>query len=640
MTLTTRVSIALMVVIIVCFGSAFLVSTQSTVRVLEQQLYLKNADNATALALSMSQMKKDPVALELLLAAQFDTGHYQEIRLEDPQRRVLINRSSEIKNDHVPAWFVRWVSLEVIPGVAQVSDGWRQYGTLSLSSHTRFAYQSLWNETLWLLLVCVSLALISALLAAWWVKRTLRPLRRVVAQAQAMQARRFEIVPEPRIPELRALVCAMNDLSDRVHTMLKEQETRLELLRYEAHYDAVTGVLNRAAFLHQANARLQEETGVMPGAFILVQIRHLSDINQEWGREQVDHWLNRCGIFLNDFCQQFSGALVGRLNGSDFALLLPGANCDQTLLQQTLELFLFRHEECSAQQREQLRSLLLLGATNFGSGDSMSAILSRADVALENYQRHQTAWLLTDTLQLGAESSLEQTFWRATIQDLTATGGVRCVEYPVKSFDGTLLHQELMVRLQPKPEASWLLAAQVIPWAVKIGIADLIDRTVMQHALERLLQGAPALAVNLSADALRSSEFHYWFEQSLKPYPGLGSRLWVEFTEQAVFAHPRQFREFSRRLHGLGCHIGLEHAGHQVARISELYDVGLNYFKVDAPLLQEVQNSASSQAFLRSLVLIARSMGWLILAEGVNSREHAESLASLGFGGGTGPGVA
>ena len=67
-------------------------SSVSAKRYLEQQLAIKNSDNATALAISLTQQNADPVLMELTLAAQFDTGFYELIRLTGPDGAVILER--------------------------------------------------------------------------------------------------------------------------------------------------------------------------------------------------------------------------------------------------------------------------------------------------------------------------------------------------------------------------------------------------------------------------------------------------------------------------------------------------------------------------------------------------------------------
>ena len=76
MSLVKQLWLAIVLVMSVAFGGSLVVSVMSARHYLEQQLQVKNIDNATSLALSMAHMDKDPVTVELQIAAQFDMGHY------------------------------------------------------------------------------------------------------------------------------------------------------------------------------------------------------------------------------------------------------------------------------------------------------------------------------------------------------------------------------------------------------------------------------------------------------------------------------------------------------------------------------------------------------------------------------------
>ena len=105
---------------------------------------MKNADNAAALALSLSQQQPDAVSVELVVAALFDSGHYESIRIIDPQGKLMVERVAPAGNPDAPDWFVRRLPINSDPGQAQISSGWSQFGTITLVSHRRFAYQALW----------------------------------------------------------------------------------------------------------------------------------------------------------------------------------------------------------------------------------------------------------------------------------------------------------------------------------------------------------------------------------------------------------------------------------------------------------------------------------------------------------------
>ena len=241
MSLIKQLWLAIALVAIVAFSGSLLVSSLSARAYLQEQLLLKNVDTATSLASTLSQMPKDAVTIELLVVSQFDTGHYESIRLVDPRGKVIVERSSDVRIDGAPGWFVRLFPLHVTPGIAQVQDGWKQYGTLTLSSHARFAYRELWASTQRLLAWFIAAAVLTGIAGTVLLRLILRPLDGIVRQAEAIGARRFITAGVPKTPEFAAVARAMNALAKRVRQMLEDESQRLEQLRREAHHDAVTG---------------------------------------------------------------------------------------------------------------------------------------------------------------------------------------------------------------------------------------------------------------------------------------------------------------------------------------------------------------------------------------------------------------
>lgn len=86
----------------------------------QDQLQIKNHDNAASLAISLSQQSGDMNSIQLLVAAQFDTGHYRQIRLLDPEGKPLVNLFNKNQVTEAPGWFVHFLPIESPPGVAQV----------------------------------------------------------------------------------------------------------------------------------------------------------------------------------------------------------------------------------------------------------------------------------------------------------------------------------------------------------------------------------------------------------------------------------------------------------------------------------------------------------------------------------------
>ncbi|MBK7414002.1 MAG: hypothetical protein IPJ38_01675 [Dechloromonas sp.] len=85
MSLFRQLWLAVIASTLIAFTGSLLVSMVTARQYLEQQLAIKNNDNAASLALSMSQLAKDPITIELQVAAVFDSGQYASVQVIDPE---------------------------------------------------------------------------------------------------------------------------------------------------------------------------------------------------------------------------------------------------------------------------------------------------------------------------------------------------------------------------------------------------------------------------------------------------------------------------------------------------------------------------------------------------------------------------
>ncbi len=139
--------------------------------------------------------------------------------------------------------------------------------------------------------------------------------------------------------------------------------------------------------------------------------------------------------------------------------------------------------------------------------------------------------------------------------------------------------------------------------------------------------------------AIADNIFLSWVEQHLNTRSRAIPRLWIEIPEVVAFRHLENFKRLSARIKAHGGHMGIEHFGHQLAKLGQLHDVGLDYLKVDASFVRDVQNNPGNQTLLRTLCTIGHTLGVTMIAEGVSSGEEWEALKDLGLDGATGPGI-
>lgn len=635
MTLTKQLWLSVVATMTLAFGISFVVSVWSAKNYLEDQLRLKNLDNANSLALSMSQMEKDPVLIELLLSAQFDVGHYRSIRLVAPGGETLMERVSDVGDEPVPAWFVRLIALDAEPGIAQVQDGWKQYGTLRVESHTRFAYQSLWDGNLRLLAWFLASAAVIGVLGTLVLRAVTHPLRDVVGQAEAIGQRRFVTIEEPRTQEFRSVVRAMNTLSGKVRSMLDEESARLEQLRRDAQHDALTGLVNREHFLKLTQSALEEEQAPPSGALVIVRLPDLVGMNRALGREAADTLLKRLAGALQE-CSPEAPCIVGRLNGADFAVLAPDVESVDELARKIAARTLLSINDPSAEAEHPV----WVGAAAYRHGDPVSQLLSRADMALRRAEEeggHAVDLGAPDIEWQPAASLLAA--WQNLIETALNLRRIQFATYPVLDAQGRLIHYEAPARMQVIQSTLWTPAQEFMPWASRLGLTERIDEAVFEHALAWLHGNDGEVCVNVSAQSVCDPVLTTRYFQALRRNPEAAARLWIDIPEFVAYRHAREFRVFCETLKPLGCRVGLEHVGSQICHIGELHDVGLDYLKIDRAIIRDIHQSPGNQTFLRGLCTIAHTMGMMAIAEGVTAQQQAGCLTELGFDGMTGPGV-
>jgi len=634
MSLFRQLWLAVIASTLIAFAGSFVASMLTARHYLEQQLAIKNNDNAASLALSMSQLEKDPVTVELQVAAVFDSGQYAAVRLIDPNGKTMIEKTSSPAVGNEPDWFVRVFPIASQPGHAQVSAGWNQFGTIELVSHSQFAYKALWDGALKLLGWFAVGGGIMGLLGMQVLRRIRRPLDAVVGQAQAISERRFISIPEPKTPELKSLASAMNAMVDRLKAMFAEEAARLEQVRREATLDSLTGLANRDFFMNELAAALTDDDASAAGTLLMLRLGDLAGINRRAGRETADEVLRRIGATLNALAAEHPNAAAARLNGADFALLLPGVR-DPALQAEKL---LHALSDLAAAGLIEGERIGYVASGAYLHGQASGSLLSRVDAALASAETQSgLAWCRAESNS--DQQATSNADWKKLLDGAIETQRLRLIEFPVAASSGQLLHLECPLRLQATEDGEWLAAGAFMPMASRLSMTTELDLTVVRLALDRIAAGLPAVAVNLSGESILDASFRARLYAQIAARRDLAPRLWMEVSEIGAFQHFEEFHAFCDALRPLGCRLGIEHFGRQFSEIGRLHRIGLDYLKVDGSFIRAIDSQPGNQAFLKGLCSIAHNIGLTVIAESVQTAEELAILPELGFDGATGPAV-
>ncbi len=634
MSLTKQLWLAIAVLISMAFISGFLISTVNARSYYAEQLRVKNIDNANAMALTLAGMEKEPVALELLLAAQFDTGHYRRIELVNSAGESLILKEAAEGVTTVPGWFAELMRFEIPPGIAQIQDGWNLFGTLTVESQSEYALAALWQVSVrmlvWFSLIAIGCGVAGSIL----LRMISRPLALVVEQAEAIGERRFVTSHEPGTLEFRRLVRAMNRLAGRVRSMLEAEAQRLDDIRRKTQLDEVTGVANRTYFFSFLDSRLKQTEQSVQDALLVIRIQDLQGLNQRLGRLATDRWLQDvvacCQRELDERTQELSGYQLGRLNGSDLAVLM----FDTISLDDISHALLSRlQRDCSLTNDE--LPLIVAGCYSH-SGDERPRLLSGLDqmlADLEQFPGHRLSLSEQPAPVLFSTANEWQQSIRLALQNQQVS--ISC--FPVMLMQGTLMQQEAMLRVQLGSDH--YPAGAVIGWARRVGLLPELDVQVTRLALQKAKQQTEPIAVNLSAAALLTASSYLQLVNLLQDAgPVVCSRLAFELDESIAIREPMALANFVAVVKRCGASVGLQAAGSRLGNIADLERLGLDYLKIEAALVQSCAEP-DVQTLLRGVCKLGHSLGCSMIAEGVQTDTDLALLQDIGFDAVTGPGV-
>lgn len=631
MSLIGQIWLKLFVVIVLSFVGGVVVHTDAMRDTLQTQLRLKNADNAAAMALVLSQQKGEAALMELALAAQFDTGHYRRIRFvaADGTQRFL--REAQLQPLDAPHWFERLLPVKAEAGVAQVSDGWRALGRIEVESHDTFAHDELWHAVGRAATAMLVLGLLAGLAGALIVERIRRPLDLAVEQAHSLERGEYVTVAEPATPELRRLVRAMNSMVARLKQVFEGQATQVETLRRQANCDALTGLSNRAHFMGQLDAMLHREDGSAEGGLVLLRILELAELNRTIGHDSADRLIGTIAQALQAYTARVDGCFVGRLNGSDFAICLPaGGVAEETARAVTAAL----QAVLPAFGRQ---AAVASGAVEAVRGTPLPELMAQADMALARAESAGPFTVATAGEPGQALARMGEGGWRRRLHEALGAGRVALVEYPVRDQGGQLVHLECPLRVQLEPGGAQEPAARWLPLAARARLTAALDERALSLALGAIVLDGQPRAVNLAVGSLADSGFAARLRAQLLQAPRAARQVWLEVPETAAAEHFDLVRELGRQLRPTGARLGLEHAGERIGRIERLFELGLDYVKLDSAITRDVGRDTHRAGFVTGVAAMLHSLSVQVIAEGVAQQADAATLWQCGVDAQTGP---
>ena len=422
-----------------------------------------------------------------------------------------------------------------------------------------------------------------------------------------------------------AAVAFVRDISE-----MRRLEARMH---HQATHDTLTGLVNRWQFgqrLEQAIAESDRHDQCF--ALLLLDLDDFKAVNDGYGHAAGDQ-------VLLEVARRLKGALrasdtLARLGGDEFTVLLTQITRPQEAEQVAAKLL---DVLCKPHQMHgfELNFGASLGIAIYPA-DAVDAttLLRYADMAMYHAKESGRATYAFYADHMGRRMA-EKLQLHERLKLALAYGGLALHYQPqVDVATGQLQAVEALLRWKD-PQLGEVTPDRFIPVAEATGLILALGAWVFDTACRQIAAWSRAgmplrVAVNLSAQQLRQTDLVEQVQRCLSTHGAPPDLLELEVTESEAMEDPDLARHVLRGLQALGVHIALDDFGTGHSSLAYLKQLPVSRIKIDREFVHPVLRSAEDATLVRPIIVLARTLGLQVVAEGVESVEQLRFLAQHG----------
>jgi len=431
----------------------------------------------------------------------------------------------------------------------------------------------------------------------------------------------------------------------------KRQKNYNRKLEYVAQHDELTNLFNRRQFfylLEKLQYRSQRE-GKMT-AILGLDLNKFKAINDTYGHEAGDKVLIRVAKILLDSTRKED--IVARFGGDEFAVAIGFLEEDSQILR-FIERIQKGFEEplCYVDDEEIEHTIDMacsIGIT-FHLPDSkerdFEALMRQADRAMYSAKEQKKSYAFFDALE---ESKFKTKVEKSkAIKNGIEKGEFMLYYQPVIDIkSGEIVSFEALIRwvhprdgiLTPNRFLPYILDnEEMITYLGKWVVASVFSQCEawLKEDHEVLL------SINISFNEFLSTDFVSMLQALLKRYPLVKpSQIIFEVVENVALQDVGLKQSILAEVKALGFKIALDNFGTGVTTLSSLKQFNIDSIKIDKSFVMSMLKNEENHSIVNASIQLAKAFGYVVIAEGVESKAHLPALLKLGCDRAQGFGIA
>ena len=423
-----------------------------------------------------------------------------------------------------------------------------------------------------------------------------------------------------------------------IDTMIEDISKRREAeeqIKHLAYYDRLTDLPNRTLLLYQLRGAIKEciKNGTQ-GGIIFVDLDRFKMINDSLGHITGDIFLQRVARRLTTLLNE--DETVARIGGDEFAVLFSSIHTSSKDARHILQAIAenIRKELARAIHigNHELYITASLGIALYPEGaDNAEEVLKHASTAvsrLKKTERNKSIFYQPDmqdaaTQRLEIEKELRGAIDRDELQ---------LYYQPQVDGTGTIFGTEALIRWE-HPQRGIVSPGDFIPVAEETGLILSIGEWVILTACMQLKQWQEQnigdalrhVSVNVSPWQFRQPDFAEIVNRTIGRSGVDPAKITIEITEGVALNNLEDTIGKMLALKQQGIRFSIDDFGTGYSSLSYLDRLPLDQLKIDRSFIQGITDNSSFASIVSTIIVMADSMGFDVVAEGV------ETISELNF---------
>ena len=402
-------------------------------------------------------------------------------------------------------------------------------------------------------------------------------------------------------------------------------------LTYMAHYDALTGLPNRALIIerleHCLKVAKREQSHF---ALLIIDLDRFKDINDTLGHETGDRLLVSISLRFSQAVREVD--MLGRLGGDEFAVVIKDADEKKaSLIAMRLQAAL-SSPVCIDGHHFAIAASMGI-AMHPGNASTPQALMKLADIAMYNakqnhaeytfycksFDRHDPDKLaLLSELSKAIDDNAFDVFFQPKLDyrtgEITGFEALARWIHPEKGF----IPPDVFIPLIESTH-------QIKPFTLQI-----LGKSLKECLRLRSLGYRFDVAVNLSAHNMLDPLLTEQVAELMGRYRVKRHMLTLEITESAIMTDTENAMRVLSEFEHMGIQLSIDDFGTGYSSLGYLQRLPVHQLKIDRTFVGDMMQNENNSAIVKSTIDLAHNLGLNTVAEGIEDVGTLNKLKAMG----------